>query len=129
MLPDGWGVHKAVDPADGETYFFTDFTPDYAHHVWACFDQPDLKAPWAFTVTAPAGWRVLSNSGDPQVEELGSLRRWTFPPTPPLAAYNTVINAGPYYELRRRGAGHDLGLFARQSLAPSWTGTPTNCSP
>nr|WSW65509.1 aminopeptidase N [Streptomyces sp. NBC_00995] len=116
--PDGWGVHKAVDPADGETYFFTDFTPDYAHHVWACFDQPDLKAPWAFTVTAPAGWRVLSNSGDPQVEELGSLRRWTFPPTPPLAAYNTVINAGPYYELRRRGAGHDLGLFARQSLAP-----------
>ncbi|MEU3513564.1 aminopeptidase N [Streptomyces longwoodensis] len=114
---DGWGVHKAVDPADGETYFFTDFTPDYAHHVLACFDQPDLKAPWAFTVTAPAGWRVLSNSGDPRIEDSGSVRRWTFPPTPPLAAYNTVINAGPYYELRRRGAGHDLGLFARQSLA------------
>ncbi|UNO43328.1 aminopeptidase N [Streptomyces sp. MST-110588] len=114
---DGWGVHKAVDPADGERYFFTDFAPDYAHHVSACFDQPDLKAPWAFTVTAPAGWRVLSNSGDPQIEDLGSVRRWTFPPTPPLAAYNTVINAGPYYELRRRGAGHDLGLFCRQSLA------------
>ncbi|MEU3294430.1 aminopeptidase N [Streptomyces longwoodensis] len=114
---EGRGVHKAVDPADGETYFFTDFTPDYAHHVLACFDQPDLKAPWAFTVTAPAGWRVLSNSGDPRIEDSGSVRRWTFPPTPPLAAYNTVINAGPYYELRRRGAGHDLGLFARQSLA------------
>lgn len=114
---DGRGVHKAVDPADGETYVYTDFSPDYARYVLACFDQPDLKAPWAFTVTAPAGWRVLSNSGDPQIEHLGSLRRWTFPPTPPLATYNTVINAGPYYELRRRGAGHDLGLFARQSLA------------
>ncbi|ATL31251.1 hypothetical protein [Streptomyces formicae] len=68
-------------------------------------------------MTAPSGWRVLSNSGDPQIEDLGSVRCWTFPPTPPLAAYNTVINAGPYYELRRRGAGHDLGLFARQSLA------------
>ncbi|MGW2711368.1 aminopeptidase N [Streptomyces sp. NPDC001356] len=114
---DGWGMRKVVDPADGETYFFTDFTPDYAHHVLACFDQPDLKAPWAFTVTAAAGWQVLSNSGDPQIEELGSTRRWTFPPTPPLAAYNTVINAGPYYELRRSGAGHDLGLLCRQSLA------------
>ncbi|MFF3634214.1 aminopeptidase N [Streptomyces sp. NPDC002250] len=114
---DAQGVHKAVDPADGETYVYTDFTPDYARYVWACFDQPDLKAPWAFTVTAPARWRVLSNSGDPQVEDLGSVRRWTFPPTPPLATYNTVINAGPYYELRRPGAGHDLGLFARQSLA------------
>ncbi|MGW6202644.1 aminopeptidase N [Streptomyces sp. NPDC055089] len=114
---DGRGVHKAVDPADGETYVYTDFTPDYARYVWACFDQPDLKAPWVFTVTAPAGWRVLSNSGDPQIEDVGSTRRWHFPPTPPLATYNTVINAGPYYEVRRRGAGHDLGLYARQSLA------------
>ncbi|MFF7242220.1 hypothetical protein [Streptomyces collinus] len=72
---DGCGVHKAVDPADGETYFFTDFTPDYAHQVFACFDQPDLKAPWAFTVTAPARWRVLSKSGAPQIEDLGSVRR------------------------------------------------------
>ncbi|MFJ6433277.1 aminopeptidase N [Streptomyces sp. NPDC091416] len=117
-LADGRGVHKTVDPTDGETYVCTDFTPDYARYVWACFDQPDLKAPWAFTVTAPAGWRVLSNCGDPQIEDLGSTRRWSFPPTPPLATYNTVINAGPYYEVRRRGAGHDLGLFARRSLAP-----------
>ncbi|OIJ66019.1 aminopeptidase N [Streptomyces mangrovisoli] len=114
---DGQGVHKAVDPADGEAYVFTDFSPDCARYVLACFDQPDLKAEWAFTVTAPCGWRVLSNSGDPQVEDRGSVRRWTFPPTPPLAAYNTVINAGPYYEVRRTGAGHDLGLFCRQSLA------------
>ncbi|WP_020391869.1 hypothetical protein [Kribbella catacumbae] len=69
------------------------------------------------TVTAPAEWMVLTNSGDPQIESLGATRRWTFPPTPPLSTYNLVINAGPYYELRREGAGHDLGLFARQSLA------------
>jgi aminopeptidase N len=114
---DGQGFHKAVDPADGEVYTYTDFTPDVARYAWACFDQPDLKAPWAFTVIAPASWLVLSNSGDAAIEDLGSARRWTFPPTPPLATYNTVINAGPYYELRRAGAGHDLGLFARQSLA------------
>ena len=52
--PDGEGVHRAVDPTDGEVYVWTSFEPDEARRVWACFDQPDLKAPHAFTVTAPA---------------------------------------------------------------------------
>jgi len=111
------GVHKAVDPADGEVYLWMSFEPDGAHDVWACFDQPDLKAPHAFTVTAPAAWTVTSNAGDPQVEAAGQARRWTFPGTPPLSPYNTVINAGPFYQLRREAGGYDLGLFARRSLA------------
>ncbi len=114
---DGEGVHRAVDPADGEVYVWMSFEPDEARHVWACFDQPDLKAPHAFTVTAPAKWTVTSNSGDPQITDLGPARRWAFPDTPPLSGYNTVINAGPLYEIRREAGGHDLGLFTRRSLA------------
>ncbi len=114
---DGEGVHKAVDPADGEVYVWMSFEPDEARHVWACFDQPDLKAPHAFTVTAPAGWTVTSNSGEPEIADLGAARRWAFPDTPRLSPYNTVVNAGPLYELRRTAGGHDLGLFARRSLA------------
>ncbi|MGW2523724.1 aminopeptidase N [Streptomyces sp. NPDC001617] len=113
----GQGVHKAVDPADGEVYVWMSFEPDEARYVWACFDQPDLKAPHAFTVTAPAAWTVLSNSGEARVEELGPARRWTFPDTPPLSVYNTVVNAGPFHEIRRVSDGHDLGLYARRSLA------------
>ncbi len=115
---DGEGVHKAVDPADGEVYVWMSFEPDEARHVWACFDQPDLKAPHAFTVTAPAGWTVTSNSGDARVSQLGAARRWAFPDTPPLSSYNTVVNAGPLYEIRREVDGRDLGVFARRSLAP-----------
>ncbi|MFJ5641017.1 aminopeptidase N [Streptomyces sp. NPDC093223] len=111
------GAHRAVDPADGEVYLWTSFEPDEARYVWACFDQPDLKAPHAFTVTAPAAWTVLSNSGDPRVEEQGTARRWSFPDTPPLSVYNTVVNAGPFHEIRREADGHDLGVFARRSLA------------
>ncbi|GIE49245.1 aminopeptidase N [Amorphoplanes nipponensis] len=113
----GEGVHKAVDPADGEVYVWMSFEPDEARHVWACFDQPDLKAPHAFTVTAPAGWTVTSNSGRARVEERGTARRWTFAATPPLSPYNTVINAGPLHEIRREVDGWDLGVFARRSLA------------
>lgn len=113
----GEGVHKAVDPADGEVYVWMSFEPDEARFVWACFDQPDLKAPHAFTVTAPTPWTVTSNSGDARTEELDSARRWTFPDTPPLSVYNTVVNAGPFHEIRRETDGHDLGLYARRSLA------------
>jgi aminopeptidase N len=113
----GQGVHKAVDPADGEVYVWTSFEPDEARFVWACFDQPDVKVPHAFTVTAPAAWTVTSNSGDPRIEDLGTARVWTFPDTPPLSTYNTVVNAGPFHEVRRTAGGHDLGLFARRSLA------------
>jgi aminopeptidase N len=114
---DGEGVHKAVDPADGEVYVWMSFEPDEARHVWACFDQPDLKAPHAFTVTAPRDWTVTTNSGDPRIEVLGSARRWTFPDTPPLSPYNTVVNAGPLHEIRRESDGYDLGIYARRSLA------------
>ncbi|MEW1772952.1 aminopeptidase N [Streptomyces sp. NPDC086777] len=113
----GAGVHKATDPADGEVYVWTSFEPDEARFVWACFDQPDLKAPHAFTVTAPAAWTVLSNSGDPRIEEQGAARRWSFPDTPPLSVYNTVVNAGPFHGIRREADGHDLGIYARRSLA------------
>ena len=114
---DGEGVHKAVDPADGEVYVWMSFEPDEARQVWACFDQPDLKAPHAFTVTAPAAWTVVSNSGGPEVEDLDDARRWTFPATPPLSTYNPVVLAGPFHEIRRSVGGHDLGIFARRSLA------------
>ena len=113
----GEWVHRSVDPSDKEVYVWTSFEPDDARRAWACFDQPDLKAPHRITVTAPARWRVVSNSGDPTIEDLGVNRRWSFPDTPPLSTYVPVINAGPWHEVRQTREGYDLGLLSRQSLA------------
>ncbi|HKE65171.1 MAG TPA: aminopeptidase N [Micromonosporaceae bacterium] len=114
----GEWVHRSVDPADKEVYVWTSFEPDDARRAWACFDQPDLKAPHHFTVVAPAPWIVVSNSGDPVVtQHPGGGRRWDFPDTPPLSTYIPVINAGPFHEIRSERNGFDLGLFARRSLA------------
>ncbi|WP_319462573.1 aminopeptidase N [Micromonospora sp. RTP1Z1] len=115
----GSGVHRAVDPSDGLVYVWTTFEPDDARRAWACFDQPDLKAPFAITVTAPAAWTVLSNSGDPTVSEPSDgARTWAFPDTPPMSTYIPVVNAGPLHEMRSEQGGYDLGLYARRSLAP-----------
>ena len=115
------GILRTVDPTDKLVYVWTSFEPDAARRVWACFDQPDLKAPHAFTVTAPESWTVTSNSPADSVEtapedDTGSARVWRFGDTPALSTYVAVINAGPFVEIRSRRGGYDLGLYARQSL-------------
>jgi aminopeptidase N len=112
------GVQRCVDPGDQQVYVWTTFEPDNARMCWACFDQPDLKAPHAFTVLAPAAWTVLSNSAVETVTTEGEARRWVFPDTPPLSTYVVVVNAGPFHQLRSTRGGYDLGLLCRASLAP-----------
>ncbi|GIH05315.1 aminopeptidase N [Rhizocola hellebori] len=111
-------VHRSVDPSDKAVYVWTSFEPDDARRAWVCFDQPDLKAPHRFTVTAPAEWHVVSNSADPIVTAVGNgHRQWAFPDTPPLSTYVPVIAAGAFHEIRSQRAGYDLGLLCRRSLA------------
>src|ERR1700712_3178096 len=93
------------------------FEPDEARRLWACFDQPDLKAVHRFVVHAPESWTVTNNSAPETVEAEGdAARRWTFAPTPRLSTYVTVVNAGPFHQLRRTIDGYDLGLYSRRSL-------------
>ncbi|GAA2155259.1 aminopeptidase N [Kitasatospora kazusensis] len=96
----GEGLHRFVDPADGETYLYTHFEPADARRVFATFEQPDLKAPYTFTVTAPAAWDVYSNGADESVETEGDGRIWHFATTRPISSYLTAVVAGPYHVVR-----------------------------
>ncbi len=118
----GAGILRTVDESDGLVYVWTSFEADDARRLWACFDQPDLKAPHCFVVTAPVDWSVLSNLGPDSVTDgpsgLVATRVWRFPPTPPLSTYVVVVNAGPFHEIREDRGGYSLGLYCRQSLRP-----------
>lgn len=111
------GIHRAVDPGDGEAYVWTSFEPDDARRVFACFDQPDLKATFAVTVRAPSEWIVSSNTAPEKVTEEAGHKVWAFGKTPRLSTYLVVVTAGPFHEIRRTIDGYDLGLLARRSLA------------
>ena len=115
----GEGLHRFTDPVDGEVYLYSHFEPGDAHRMFACFDQPDLKASFEFSVTAPTGWLVVSNNApDVTAEPAGeAAARWHFPPTPVLSAYVTAVCAGPYHEVRDSFDGIPLGVYCRRSLA------------
>jgi aminopeptidase N len=115
------GILKTVDPNDKLVYVWTSFEPDDARRLWACFDQPDLKAVHSFTVVAPEQWTVLSNTGPTDVAETGGGRMWSFADTPRLSPYVVVVNAGPFHEIRQTRGGYDLGLYCRQSLVAQLT--------
>jgi aminopeptidase N len=116
----GEGLHRFTDPADKGVYLYSDLETFDAHQIYACFDQPDLKAAFELSVTAQDDWQVIGNmppAGDPEAAGPGRLR-WPFPPTLPLPTYITFVAAGPWHAVRAQHDGIPLGLFCRQSLAP-----------
>ncbi|MGW5939219.1 aminopeptidase N [Streptomyces celluloflavus] len=114
----GEGLHRFVDPVDEQAYLYTQFEVPDARRVFASFEQPDLKATFQFTVTAPEGWTVISNSPTP--EPAGNV--WRFEPTPRISTYITALIVGPYHSVHSSWEGPDgrsvpLGIYCRPSLA------------
>ncbi|MCP2262840.1 aminopeptidase N [Promicromonospora thailandica] len=125
----GEGLHRFVDPVDGEVYLYTQFEVPDARRVFACFEQPDLKATFQLTVTAPAAWEVVSNEPTPEptvaqhaTDSAVEAATWTFEPTGRISTYITALVAGPYAVVRSSLTSSDgreipLGAFCRRSLS------------
>ncbi|KLO62948.1 aminopeptidase N [Dermacoccus sp. PE3] len=129
----GEGLHRFVDPADNEVYLYSQFEVPDARRMYPVFEQPDLKASFTFTVTAPARWQVLSNEPTPEPQpaettytgpngETEPAATWRFGATPRISCYITALVAGPYEkytdEVTSRAGTVPLGVYCRKSLAP-----------
>ena len=114
----GEGLHQFVDPADGNEYLYTQFEPYSAHRVFPCFDQPDIKATYTVSVTAPAGWRVVTSGRPAGTEQAADGRtRHLFAETAPFSTYLLAVCAGPFHVVTDEHEGIPLGLLCRASLA------------
>ncbi|MBM03074.1 MAG: aminopeptidase N [Micrococcales bacterium] len=118
----GEGLHRFIDPVDDETYLYTQFESADARRMYACFEQPDLKATFQLTVTAPGHWQVISNAPTPNPEAAGpGMAVWNFDASARMSTYITALVAGPYHVVRDSYTGphgtYPLGVFCRASLA------------
>lgn len=111
-----YGLRRSVDPADGQVYVWSHCEPQHARRIFACFDQPDLKAPIALTVQAPPSWTCIANGEVANVSvDTGGSQRWDFAATPPLSTYLFALCAGPYLVRSSTRDGLTLNVYARQS--------------
>jgi aminopeptidase N len=109
----GEGMHKYVDPLDGELYVGAYLGVDNGQRAFACFDQPDLKAPITLTVTAPSEWTVVAN-GRVDMRREG---HWVFTTTPPISPYLFALVAGPLHSVTMEHAGLPFAVHCRGSLS------------
>ena len=135
----GEGLHRSVDPSDGNIYLYSQFEVPDARRVYAVFDQPDLKAIFDFEVLAPESWIVTSNMPVHQVEATDRVtldgtmgdhanegtKRWVFESTPVMSSYLTAICAGPYVEWHTEYSNEDgrvvpMAMYCRQALAKAF---------
>ncbi|GGP43133.1 aminopeptidase N [Saccharothrix coeruleofusca] len=119
----GEGLHRFVDPVDGEVYLYSQFETADAKRMFTCFDQPDLKAVYDIAVTAPSHWKVISNAAVESTEDApGGAERRVFATTKPMSTYLVALVAGPYAEWRDEYTDGEttipLGIYCRASLAP-----------
>ncbi len=113
----GEGVHRFIDPVDSSVYLYSQFETFDAHRMFACFDQPDLKAVFRLTVRAPRGWVVVSNGAPIDRPGAGDPGTWRFAETPRMSTYITALIAGPYASVHDEHDGIPLGIYCRASLA------------
>jgi len=115
---EGYGFQRSVDPIDSSEYVFTDFEPYYAHYLFPCFDQPDLKASYVVHVNAPSDWKVIANDLVEKQEAISGGRTLThFAKSKPISPYLVFVGAGPFVEWTDMAGTIPLVLYARKSLA------------
>lgn len=111
------GFQRSVDPEDGSEYLFTDFEPYYAHKLFPCFDQPDIKGTYQVIVKAPSDWKIITN--EIVSNSVTEKERTTtfFPTTKPISSYLFFLGAGPYVEWTDTYKNIPLTLYARKTIA------------
>ncbi|MDK4274258.1 aminopeptidase N [Corynebacterium pseudodiphtheriticum] len=128
----GQGLHRFVDPADDRVYLYSQCETADAKRILACFDQPDMKATYDFSITAPHDWTVITNETS-TVTDNGDSREWNSRIGYQLSTYLIAVCAGHYYQVSDEWTGTltahpetseeereitvPLALFCRQSLA------------
>ncbi len=99
------GLMRETGP-DGSSYVYSKTYPGGAPHIFCCFDQPDLRAPFTLSIRAPIGWSCLANASlaDRLPDKTTAL--WTFAVTRSIAPYLfsicTGLSAGPAFACERR---------------------------
>ena len=122
---DGQGLTRVLDAQDGDKpYLHTQFEHFSAHTVFACFDQPDIKGTFSWSISAPSDWTVLNNKPEGSRTTVApGVDTWEFPESEKLSTYLSAFVAGPFHVFQTTpyvtadGRSIPIALYCRESQA------------
>jgi len=92
----GAAITRFEDKDDNNEYIYSLFVPMDASMAFPCFDQPDLKARFTLSVTAPNTWTVIANTAPSRIGSTEGTQVNDFPETKPISTYLFAFAAGPW---------------------------------
>jgi len=113
IAPAGASIIRFTDDTDKRDYLYTLLVPSDANLLFPCFDQPDLKAVFALSLTVPTGWHALSNGAVITEAPFAENTQFVFAPSKRISTYLFAFAAGPYERLK----SGDINLWVRASRA------------
>jgi len=98
-----------------EEFLYTLLVPDRASTLFPCFDQPDIKANYTLTITAPKEWKVLCGAFETAQIVKGDFIEHTFNETDKMSTYLFSFVAGKFREEVRNPGAFDMRLLYREN--------------
>ncbi|MGB5553051.1 MAG: M1 family aminopeptidase, partial [Flavobacteriaceae bacterium] len=98
-----------------DEYLYTLLVPDRARTLLPCFDQPNLKANYQLTITAPNDWQVLCGAPEILKQQNGNFTEHTFGETEKLSTYLFSFVAGKFKTEESAGDTFNMNLLYREN--------------
>ncbi len=114
---DAYGLFRVSYQANGQTKhaLATQFEPGDARRLAPMWDQPNRRAVFSLTITAPSDQMAVSNMPVARATRLsGGLTRTRFADTPSMASYLLFLAVGDFERVTRDVDGVELGVIVRR---------------
>lgn len=95
--PGMHGLYRAED--GGEVALATQCEATDARAIFPCFDEPEFKASFQWTITTSSHVTALANGALQSVHDEGDKKVWRFAPTEPVSSYLAAMTIGAYEAL------------------------------
>jgi len=117
IFDEAYGLFRVSYTADGQERraLATQFEPGDARRMAPMWDQPNRRAVFSLTVTAPSAEMVISNMPIARTADAGAGRtRTTFADTPSMPSYLLFLAVGDFERVTRNVDGVELGVVVRR---------------
>ena len=98
-----------------EEFLYTLLVPDRASTLFPCFDQPDIKANYQLTITAPKEWKVLCGAFEESATDMGDFTKHIFNQTDKMSTYLFSFVAGKFAAVTKNPGAFDMRFLYREN--------------